>query len=705
MALKGSTLSERNLFGKSFSLETHVLAKQANSAVFATLGGTQVLATAGINPQRSEKSFLPLSVDYVEKFYATGRIPGSYPRREGKPSDHEILVSRMIDRPIRPLFPKGFRNDVQLIAIVMSMDLENPSDVLSMNAVFAALYLTELKLPAALAAVRVARKDDKFIINPTYAEMEVSSLDLLVAGTTNAVTMIEGSAAELSEELMLEAVAAAHVAIKEIVAVIEEFAAKVATPKRDFELSSYDADYAALLRERHFEEQRALLEIKVKKEREHAFVEFVQKVKLANTDVAEASLAQTADILMDFQSEILRKLILDEDKRADGRAMNELRPIECSCGVLRKVHGSALFTRGETQALAVTALGGPKDKQRVDLTTGHSFKRFMLHYNFPPFSVGEVGRMGFTGRREIGHGMLAERSLAAVFPDEETFDYTTRLVSEILESNGSSSMATVCAGSLALMHAGVPLKRHVAGISMGLVLAKTNQDYKILSDIQGLEDHLGDMDFKVAGTNNGITGFQLDIKVDGITIEIMREALAAAKDARLEILEKMNAVLAKPAPFSENAPRRELVTIKPDKIKLLVGAGGKTIRRIIEQTKSDIDIDDEGKVTIFAISDASLELTKKLIEASVGMPKIGTVYAGKIKRITVFGAFVEIIPGVDGLCHISNLAKERIPNIFKAFSEGESLVVKVENIDESGRISLSAKNVKSSEKVESLVLS
>ncbi|BBM89451.1 polyribonucleotide nucleotidyltransferase [Spirochaetota bacterium] len=698
-----SIYSEVQVAGKTIRFETQQLAKQASAAVFATMDDNQVLTTLTISNNPSDKNFLPLAVDYVEKFYAAGRIPGSYTRREGRPSEHEILVSRMIDRPIRPLFPKGFYYEVQLMAIVMSMDANHPSDIVSMNAAFAALHLSGLPVSAQLGAVRVAALADKFIINPSNTDIAAADLDLIIAGTETAVTMIEGHAKAVSEEVMIEAIVKAHEAIKEIIGGIQALGnqvSKVKKPgaKKTFELFTYDKTLTETLRAKYYNDLRPLLEIRDKKEREHAFANFVEKVKEAELAEHEEHLSQIPDILVEFQSEILRKMILDEDKRSDGREMTELRPISCSANILKKAHGSGLFTRGETQALGVVSLGSAKNKQRVDLVSGTNQKRFLLHYNFPPFSVGEVGRQGFVGRREIGHGMLAERSLAAVLPKENDFDYTIRLVSEILESNGSSSMATICAGSIALMQAGVPVTSHVAGISMGLVLAEEAKKYKILTDIQGLEDHLGDMDFKVAGTLEGITGFQLDIKVQGITVDIMREALAAAKKARLEILSIMEQTIKTPGPLSANAPKCEVINIQSDRIRLLVGAGGKTIKHITEQTNSEIDIEDDGTVKIFAADDEVMEKTKLMVESAIGRPRIGTIFEGKIKRIVPFGLFVEIITGVDGLCHISNLSNERIADINKSFSEGQLLFVKVASIDNNGRISLTCKDIKESDK-------
>ncbi len=692
---------KKEICNQEIQFKTGVLAKQANGAVLASLGGTQVLAIATMGAKPSGKDFLPLSIDYTERFYSTGRIPGSYKRREGRPSDHEVLVARLIDRPLRPLFPKGFRNEVQIIIMVLSVDGVHPSDVLSAMAASCALGISDIPVSTMISGVRVGLVDEKIVINPNIKAMEKSKMNLLVMGSEHALTMIEGEADMVSEEIILDGLEQAQAHISKGIALQKELVSQAGKKKKEVPLFAYQEEFQALLREKYYAKVAEFIEIPAKKDREHALEELVDTAteELAKAGSSSESLGHISGIFNVFQSEIVRKIILEEDRRNDKRAMDELRPISCSCGYLNNAHGSALFTRGETQSLGVVALGGVRDQQRVDLTSGMVNKAFYLHYNFPPFSVGEIGRYGFTGRREIGHGMLAERSLAAVLPKEEDLDCTIRLVSEILESNGSSSMASICSGSMALMDAGIPLSEHVAGVSLGLVMSGDKSNYRILTDIQGLEDQLGDMDLKIAGTKDGITGFQMDIKIEGITLEIMQKAFTQAKKARLEILEKMNAVISKPKPMSEFMPRREQLQIRVEKIKMLIGTGGKNIKRIVELTGSDIDIAEDGTVKVFSQNSKVMEETKRLIELTVGLPRVGAVYEGKVKRIAPFGLFVEIMPGLDGLCHISKLAKHRINDIHKEFHEGQMLKVHVDKVDDQGKIFLNHAAVQGDEEI------
>lgn len=683
-----------DIAGKKITLETGYFARQAGGSVLLKMGSTQLLALATMSHEDSDRDFFPLTVDYVEKFYAAGRIPGSYNRREGKPSDHEVLISRLIDRPIRPLFPSDLKREVQIIVMVLSFDPDAPPEAVAGLAASSALAISNIPLTHPIGSVRVVMdKEDQFVINPTTTEMENTKLDLLVSGTKESVTMIEGEADELDEEKMLKAIEFSQKSIREMVQLQEQLLAKVSKEKLKVEEQPVDEDLKKRLADTYLDDLSKAMMIKDKLEREKKTREIYKVALQKATDdgLEEDKLKKVSAYLHDMEADLVRRMILVDKKRNDGRMMDELRPIDCRVDFLESTHGSAVFTRGETQVLSVVALGSERDQQRVDLTKGTSSRAFMLHYNFPPFCVGETGRLGATGRREIGHGTLAERSIARILFAQEKSDFTIRIVSEVLESNGSSSMATICASSMALMSAGVSIDRHIAGVAMGLV--KGEQGVQILTDIAGLEDHLGDMDFKVAGTKKGITGFQLDIKVDGITLEIMKDALMQAKKARLQILEKMDKTIAKPNAISTHAPRREEMKIKVDRIKSLIGVGGRNIRNIVDETGSDVSVNDDGVVTIFSKSAEQLEKTKSMIELSVGQPRIGTVYEGKVKKVTPFGVFVEITPGLDGLCHISNFAKERVEDMFDVAQEGDILKVRVDSVDEQGRISLNRKSL------------
>lgn len=670
---------------------TGYLAKQADGAVVVSYGETVVFASAvAARSVREGQDFFPLTVDYREKFYSAGKIPGGFIKRESRPSDRETLTCRLTDRPLRPLFPKDFINEVQVIIYVLSHDKANQPDILAINAASAALSVSGMPFKGPVGAVRVGRVNGEWIVNPTFAEIEMSDIDLVVAGTNKAVTMIEGSSKNVSEDDMINAVEFAHGHIKKICEAQEAFASQV--DKTEFEYTSFAADdeLTGELREKYFGEIEGLSSITDKKERENAFKAIVDKAKEELGEKYPDTIGEAHGILDDFDGEVVRKRILEEGARADGRGLKDIRPIDIMVGFLPRAHGSAVFTRGQTQSLGITSLGSVSDAQRLDNLEGDGSKKFMLHYHFPPFCVGETGRTGGVGRREIGHGMLAERALEYVIPDTEDFPYTIRQVSEVLESNGSSSMATVCSGSLALFQAGVPLKAAVAGIAMGLVME--GDKYAVLSDILGLEDHLGDMDFKVAGTSEGITAFQLDIKIEGITTEIMRVALAQAREGRLHILGKMNDVIAKPeAELSPYAPKMKSMKISQDKIGDVIGPGGKIIKKIIEVSGADINVEDDGTVT--ASSDSAEAISKALsyIEGLVSDVKVGTTYDATVKKIVEFGAFVEFLPGKEGLVHISNLSRERVRSVEDVLSLGDKVKVKVIKVDKQGRVDLSIK--------------
>ena len=689
----------RNIYGKEFIFSTGLLAKQANGAVMASIGGTQVLSAAVMSKQSPTADFFPLSVHYNEKFYAAGRIPGSFFRREAKPTDDEILICRMIDRPLRPLFPSGFRSEVQIIPTALSVDRVNPADIVGMNAASVSLVISDIPFNGPVGAVRIGHVNGEFVVNPTLDEMETSRMELVVAGTVKAITMIEGDCDEFSEEEILKATELAHLAIKELVELQNELKEKVGKEKIEVPLFEIDAALKENLDKTYRDKLDAALKNPDKLAREAAVETiFATAEETYGQDSPEETLPQIKEIMHELEAELVRTDILDNGHRADGRALNEIRPIEGEVDILSNVHGSALFTRGQTQSLSVTTIGSAKNAQLVDSVEKEKKKNFFLHYNFPPFSVGETGRLGPVGRRETGHGILAERSLRRLMPSAEDFAFTARVVSEILESNGSSSMATICASSMSLMAAGVGLKKPVAGIAMGLI--KEGEKYRILTDIQGLEDHLGDMDFKVAGTKDGITGFQLDIKIEGITPEIMAEALAQAKEARLIILQKMAEVISSPrTSLSKAAPQIKTVEIPVDKIRNVIGPGGKNIKAIIEQTGSDVDISDDGKAVIFALGQDKLKETVELVEKYTGVPKMNQVYEGEVKRVTNFGAFVEVLPGTDGLVHISELAHRRVNRVEEVVKEGDVVKVKVIKIDELGRVNLSLKALTSKENV------
>lgn len=677
--------------GKKLTIETGKLAKQANGAVTVRLEDTIILATAVASKKPlTDVDFFPLSVEYREKAYAAGKIPGGYVKREGRPSENEILSARLIDRPIRPCFPDNFRNEVQIIVFVLSSDKENDPDVLGVIGASAALSISDIPFQGPLAAVRVGRIGGELVVNPSYQELENSDIDLVIAGSQDSIIMVEGEAREISEEDMLKALAFGHQHIKEIVKLQLDLMADCQKPKMVVELPAPEESLLVEIRQQARPRLQEIVEIKEKAERSNALSQLIEELQLAFAEKYPESESIVVAEVAAIEKELVRRMILDEKRRLDGRTNTDIRPITCEVGLLPRTHGSALFTRGQTQALAVTTLGTKIDEQKMDELEGEFSKTYMLHYNFPPFCVGEVSPIRGTSRREIGHGNLAERALKNVIPSEKVFPYTIRIVSDILESNGSSSMATVCAGSLSLMDAGVPVKDAVAGIAMGLV--SEGDKYVILSDILGDEDHLGDMDFKVAGTASGITAFQMDIKIKGISLEIVREALAQAKAGRLHILDIMNQTISRPrAELSNYAPRIITLKIDTDFIGAVIGPGGKVIRDIIEKTETAIDIDDNGLVTIAAIDPENGMRAKQMIEDIVRQPEEGMVYTGKVKRITNFGAFVEILPGKEGLLHISQIDHTRVNRVEDVLKVGDEVQVKLLKIDEQGKLDLSRK--------------
>jgi polyribonucleotide nucleotidyltransferase len=687
-----STTMETEIGGRRLILETGLIAKQANGAVVVRYGDTVVLSTAVASKvERENVDFLPLTVDYQEKAYAAGRIPGGFFKREGRQSEKEILSSRLIDRPIRPLFPDGYYYDTQIIASVLSIGDESSMDLMGMIASSAALAISDIPFKGPIGAVRIGFIDGKYIINPGQKVLETTSLNLVVAGTADAIMMVEGGAHELSEDQMLEALETAHREIKKIVALQNELVAKVGQPKRAVNIVEIDQDLAQQVSALAMDKLRSSTVIPNKMERQRTLDALLEEIKQKLKDEDDPTRSrQIATIFFNLEKDEVRKIIVEKNIRADGRKPDEIRPISSVVGLLPRTHGSALFTRGETQALVVATLGTSEDEQRIDSLEGEYFKTFMLHYNFPPFSVGETKPLRGPGRREVGHGALAERALKPMIPSKQEFPYTIRLVSDILESNGSSSMATVCGGTLALMDAGVPLKAPVAGIAMGLI--KEGDKVIVLSDILGLEDHLGDMDFKVTGTSKGITALQMDMKIEGITIDTMRSALQQAKEGRLHILGKMIETLSAPRqdlnPF---APRIITMKINQDKIKDVIGSGGKVIRSIVEQTGAKIDIEDDGTINIASADEAAANKAKEIIRGIVQEAEVGKLYTGKVKKIMDFGAFVEIFPGTDGLLHISQISERRLEKVTDELKEGDEVLVKVLEIDRQGKIRLSRK--------------
>ncbi len=673
--------------------ETGKIARQANGAALVRFEGSAVLATACASRSDNKSlDYLPLTVNYVEKFYAAGKIPGGFFKREGRPQEKEILVSRLIDRPLRPLFPKNLGRELQIIVTTMSTDQINPPDVLAMNGASVAVGLSDIPLKKLVGAVRVGMLGDSYVINPTYSQIEDSRLEIVVAGTDEAIVMVEGGAKEVAEEVLLGAISFAEPYIREIIEAQRELINRIGKPKMEVPEETVDGELVAAVRDNAYALYKEACFIRTKLERQKALERAAeQTIERIVEQFGEESLPQVYEILENIEKEIVRNSVIEEHARSDGRGLKDIRPIDIEVNLFQRTHGSAMFTRGETQSIAITSLGTVSDEQRYDNIEGEGTKTFMLHYNFPPFSVGETaGRLG-PGRREIGHGHLAERSLFPMIPEKEDFPYTIRVVSEITESNGSSSMASVCAGTLALLSAGVPLKDSVAGVAMGLVYESEDR-YAVLSDILGSEDYLGDMDFKVAGTRNGITGFQMDVKVSGISKEILREALEQAREGRIHILDKMAEVIEKPVEsISRYAPKILILKVPHDKIGTIIGPSGKMIRSIIEETGTNINVEDDGTVTISATGDGDAERAYDTIQRLTEEIEVGKIYEGEVKRIMDFGAFVEIQPGKEGLVHISKLEHHRVNKVTDVLNVGDKLKVKVTEIDALGRINLSRK--------------
>ena len=678
---------------QTVTLETGEIARQASGAVMASMGDTVVMATVvAMKEARPGQDFFPLTVDYQEKTYAAGKIPGGFFKREGRPSEKEILTSRLIDRPIRPLFPDGFTNEVQVILTVMSVDPDIDPDIIAMIGTSAALSISGVPFNGPIGAARVGYKDGQYLLNPTNSELKDSQLDLVVAGTEGAVLMVESEAKELPEDVMLGSVVYGHEQIATVVKSIREFAAEVGTPKWDWKAPEENTALLNKVKELGETKIGEAYTIADKIERQNAMSEIRSSIvdALKTDDMGDDEIQEIKNIIKKVEKKVVRGRILDGKPRIDGRDTRTVRPITIRTGVLPRVHGSALFTRGETQALVVTTLGTGRDAQIIDAIEGERKEPFIFHYNFPPFSVGETGRVGSPKRREIGHGRLAKRGVAAALPVMADYPYVIRVVSEITESNGSSSMASVCGSSLSMMDAGVPLSSHVSGIAMGLVLE--GEKFAVLSDIMGDEDHLGDMDFKVAGTKNGVTALQMDIKIEGINKEIMDIALKQASEGRLHILEKMNEAIAEPRQeLSEFAPRIVSFKINPDKIRDVIGKGGATIRALCEETGATIDITDDGTVKVASADNAAAQEARRRIEQLTAEVEVGMVYEGKVAKLMDFGAFVTILPGKDGLVHISQISHERVEKVSDKLSEGESVKVKVLEVDKQGRIRLSMK--------------
>ncbi|MEI7026325.1 polyribonucleotide nucleotidyltransferase [Paenibacillus sp. y28] len=684
---------QMQLAGRPFIIETGRLAKQANAAVMVRYGDTAVLCTVTASSQPKDLDFFPLTVNYEERLYAVGKIPGGFIKREGRPTEKAILAGRLTDRPIRPLFPEGFRNDVQIVNLVMSVDHDNSPEIAALIGTSAALSISDVPFNGPVGGVVVGRIDGEFIINPTLEQREKSDIFLVVAGTKDAIMMVEADAAEVPEEVMLEAIMYGHEEIKNIVAVQEQLVQLAGKPKMEVKLHAVDEQVNADVRAFAAERLVAAVSIAEKHARQDA-IDAINEETVGHftAQYAEApeKLSDVKEVLYDIVKEEVRRLITHDKVRPDGRALTEIRPIECDINLLPRTHGSGLFTRGQTQALSICTLGALGDMQILDGLDLEESKRFMHHYNFPPFSVGEARPLRAPGRREIGHGALGERALERVIPSETEFPYTIRLVSEVLESNGSTSQASICASTLAMMDAGVPIKAPVAGVAMGLI--KDGEHVSILTDIQGMEDHLGDMDFKVAGTAQGVTAIQMDIKIDGIDRNILEQALAQAKDGRMFILNKMLSRIQEPKKsLSPYAPKILVMHINPDKIRDVIGAGGKIINKIIEETGVKIDIEQDGRVFIASSNQEMNDKAKQIIEGIVREVIVGETYLGTVKRIEKFGAFVEILPGKEGLVHISQLSHERVAKVEDVIQLGESITVKVTEIDQQGRVNLSRK--------------
>lgn len=680
--------------GRKLTVEIGQLAKQANGAVLVRYGDTAVLSTATASKEPKNLDFFPLTVNYEERLYAVGKIPGGFIKREGRPSEKAILASRLIDRPIRPLFADGFRNDVQVISIVMSVDQNCSSEMAAMFGSSLALCVSDIPFEGPIAGVTVGRVDGKFIINPSVEETEKSDMHLVVAGTMDAINMVEAGAEEVPEEVMLEAIMFGHDEIKRLIAFQQEIVAQVGKEKREINLYELNKELEAEVRGICEQDMLAAIQVQEKHAREDAIKEVKNGVvaRYEEQEIDADQMKMVKQILDKIVKGEVRRLITEDKVRPDGRKLEEIRPLSSEVGLLPRTHGSGLFTRGQTQALSICTLGAMGDVQILDGLGIEEEKRFMHHYNFPLFSVGETGPIRGPGRREIGHGALGERALEPVIPNEKDFPYTVRLVSEVLESNGSTSQASICASTLALMDAGVPIKAPVAGIAMGLI--KSGEHYSILTDIQGMEDHLGDMDFKVAGTSKGVTALQMDIKIEGLSRQILEEALQQAKIGRMQILDSMLATIQEPREqLSKYAPKIISMWIKPDKIRDVIGPSGKQINKIIEETGVKIDIEQDGTVFIGSVDEEMIQKAKKIIEDIVREVEVGEMYLGKVRRIEKFGAFVEIFPGKDGLVHISELAEERVGKVEDILKLGDEILVKVTEIDKQGRVNLSRKAV------------
>ncbi|MDA0655530.1 MAG: polyribonucleotide nucleotidyltransferase, partial [Proteobacteria bacterium] len=693
MCMFNVTRKEINWGGRPLVLESGKIARQADGAVMVTYGGTQVLCTAvAAKTPRQGVDFFPMTVNYQEKTFAAGKIPGGFFKREGRPSEKETLTSRLIDRPIRPLFPNGFRNETQIVCTVLAHDMENDPDVVSLIGASAALTISGMPFMGPLGAARVGYKDGEYILNPRIADLEESALDLVAAGTRDGVLMVESQANELDEDVMLGAVMFAHEQFQPVIDAIISMAESCA--KEPWALPQEPdgkADLLQVLKDRAEQPLREAYAITAKQDRMEAIGE-VKKSLLTQLEEEERDVELAKAVFKNLEKDVVRGNILKTGMRIDGRDTSTVRPIQCEVGILDRSHGSALFTRGETQAFVVTTLGTGQDEQIIDAIEGEYRRNFMLHYNFPPYSVGEAGRMGSPGRREIGHGKLAWRAIRPLMPDHTDFPYTVRVVSEITESNGSSSMASVCGSSMSLMDAGVPLKRPCAGIAMGLI--KEGDEFAVLSDILGDEDHLGDMDFKVAGSENGVTALQMDIKITSITEEIMKIALAQAKDGRLHILGEMKAAItAARDDVSQNAPRITTFQIPRDKIREVIGTGGKVIREICEATGAKIDIEDDGTIKVASVEADAGQKAIDWIQSIVAEPEVGTIYTGKVVKIVDFGAFVNFLGSKDGLVHISELANERVPSVGDVISEGQEVKVLVLAVDDRGKVKLSMRAV------------
>jgi len=685
---------EKEFAGRKLVLETGRMARQADGAVLVQYGDTVVLVTAMAERKQSRMPFFPLTVEYRSKTYAAGKFPGGFIKREGRPSDKEIVSARQIDRPLRPLFPDDYQNETQVACFIISADQENDADVLGMLGASAALTISPIPWGGPVASVRVGRVSSEWVINPTFEQLEYSDMDIVVTGTDSSIVMVEGASVEISEDDLVAALEVAHESLRELIAIQHELVEMIGGPPQKFEYpsKSVSAELEDAVRQRAASKVEEALALPNKEERNQALSALRESVtaELQEDESFTEHLDEVSTVMKRLEKETMRKQILERGERIDGRGLDDIRPISSDVGILPRTHGSALFTRGQTQALCVTTLGTIRDEQRIDSidVREETSKSFMLHYNFPSFSVGEVRPFRGPGRREIGHGMLAERALQPLLPAYDDFPYTIRVVSDILESNGSSSMATVCGGSLSLMDAGVPLRTPCAGVAMGLV--KEGDSVAILTDILGIEDALGDMDFKVAGTSKGITAIQMDIKTDGLSVDTMREALERARKGRLHILDVMQQTLGAPrSEMSQYAPRIMTIQINPEKIGEVIGPKGKTIRSIQEQTGAQINIEDSGVVTVSSVSGEAAERAREMIEAIVEEPEVGRIYEGVVKNTTTFGAFVEIIPGTEGLCHISELEEGRTENTEDVVQPGDVVQVKLLAIDERGRLKLS----------------